>query len=570
MKNSFKFTGLAFAALLGSVAVSCSDSDNPNADFGPEPGATPEASISIVDASKSLKPVTVDDSSIDLQLNVSLEKPVSNDVSFTVMASDALVDEINASSPGSNYVMMPAANCVYPVKLTIAKGQTSRELPLTVALPSDANKVNYILPLMLVDVAGPADIKAGQDVFVYAFIKGNVVTIDQATQEAEPYATYVVAESIDLPLDITMTDPVSKDVKVTVQADASLIDAYNAATSSECVALPTANYTMNNTVVIPAGQTKGSSVITVNSLPADNEKTYALGVKLVSTDDAGVRVHRESVSFVYVLRPAAGVIQQKGAVFTGYTGVSGMPTVNINKDLAQWTFEVWVKHDDNSKLSTASYDWLDASNESAEWRKRVYPPQSAPFKLPSPIDFKFWPQGNQPLSPMMQFTANQVISASIHNDGFAFMPDEWTHLAFVYDSSTGTLIYYVNGVQYGFGGDCTAGAQTFQGMTASYPGATAWGTMTLATPGVSSQTFYQYYKIEMAQMRLWNRCLPVEEIQKQYILNVDPDVANGLEAYWKMDEGEGTTLKDCSGSGLDITWSKLQWSDTVYDLSAKK
>jgi hypothetical protein len=57
----------------------------------------------------------------------------------------------------------------------------------------------------------------------------------------------------------------------------------------------------------------------------------------------------------------------------------------------------------------------------------------------------------------------------------------------------------------------------------------------------------------MTELRIWDRALTAEEIQAEnHFYTVDPS-SEGLVAYWKCNEGEGTTVKDYSSSGNNLT-----------------
>lgn len=66
----------------------------------------------------------------------------------------------------------------------------------------------------------------------------------------------------------------------------------------------------------------------------------------------------------------------------------------------------------------------------------------------------------------------------------------------------------------------------------------------------------QYFNGRIAECRIWNRSLGPAEIV-QNLCTVDPN-ADGLLAYWKMDEGTGSIFHNSSsaGSKYDIDWSK--------------
>jgi hypothetical protein len=68
----------------------------------------------------------------------------------------------------------------------------------------------------------------------------------------------------------------------------------------------------------------------------------------------------------------------------------------------------------------------------------------------------------------------------------------------------------------------------------------------------------------IAEIRFWNRPLSKNEIA-QNLCGVDA-AANGLVAYWKMNEGTGNSFFDRTGGGRDMTWKKapVVWnSDSV-------
>jgi hypothetical protein len=60
----------------------------------------------------------------------------------------------------------------------------------------------------------------------------------------------------------------------------------------------------------------------------------------------------------------------------------------------------------------------------------------------------------------------------------------------------------------------------------------------------------------MSEVRIWNRCLSEDEINADaHFYTVDPN-SEGLAAYWKMDDGAGTIIKDYSPNGNDLTLEK--------------
>lgn len=82
----------------------------------------------------------------------------------------------------------------------------------------------------------------------------------------------------------------------------------------------------------------------------------------------------------------------------------------------------------------------------------------------------------------------------------------------------------------------------------------------------TSYPYKQRFLGRIAEIRLWNRALTPGELQLG-ICGVDPS-ADGLVAYWKLNEGEGYIFRDATGKGYDIDWSKAWQNDRQYDKSS--
>ena len=77
-------------------------------------------------------------------------------------------------------------------------------------------------------------------------------------------------------------------------------------------------------------------------------------------------------------------------------------------------------------------------------------------------------------------------------------------------------------------------------------------------------------QVEFAQVRLWNKSLPANVIKDGMSRQIPAD-SEGLVGYWKCDEGEGRTLKDCTTNENHINLSsgtRSSWSEKEYDFSS--
>ncbi len=69
----------------------------------------------------------------------------------------------------------------------------------------------------------------------------------------------------------------------------------------------------------------------------------------------------------------------------------------------------------------------------------------------------------------------------------------------------------------------------------------------------------QYFNGRISECRVWSRCLTASEI-KLNLCGADPN-ADGLLAYWKLNEGSGSIFRNSSkeGAKYDMDWTKVYW-----------
>ena len=144
-------------------------------------------------------------------------------------------------------------------------------------------------------------------------------------------------------------------------------------------------------------------------------------------------------------------------------------------------------------------------------------------------------------------TQLQIASSSNRtNSGMTFTLGKWTHVACVFDNGY-TTVYF-------------DGKKVLDGESAGRSSVT-WGAYGSDMGETSGRYFWisysyaadRYLDGEMSEVRIWNRCLSEDEINADtHFYTVDPN-SEGLAAYWKMDDGAGTIIKDYSPNGNDLT-----------------
>ena len=137
-------------------------------------------------------------------------------------------------------------------------------------------------------------------------------------------------------------------------------------------------------------------------------------------------------------------------------------------------------------------------------------------------------------------------SSNQTNSNMTFTLGKWTHVACVFDSGY-TTVYF-------------DGKKVLDRAAAGRSSVT-WGAYGNDKGEASGRYFWLSYSYagdryldgEMSEVRIWDHCLTEEEINAEtHFYTVEPD-SEGLIAYWKLDDGSGTLLKDSSPNGNDLT-----------------
>jgi len=154
--------------------------------------------------------------------------------------------------------------------------------------------------------------------------------------------------------------------------------------------------------------------------------------------------------------------------------------------------------------------------------------------------------GNVIIGEICNGSSNNRIQNSVSlND------NNWHHIVFAWDGSF--LYLYIDGVSA-----ATPVAQTLTPVSNVYD---------LHIGKISSSVYYYGGKID--EVRIYNRALSADEVQRVYKLSQPKFLAaprNGLVGYWSFEEGIGTKVHDYSGNGNHGTWngSGSHWADGKF------
>lgn len=327
-------------------------------------------------------------------------------------------------------------------------------------------------------------------------------------------------DPVSTSINVRLSDKAVEQSKYRIIYDAAALEKYNTKNGTAYTALPESSFSLStNEAVIETGTSVSSSVdLTINPLTAEMKnsgKKYAVAFRLESADGKANILPSGSV-MVYLLDQ---VVIQPVVVFNSMCNF-GEIQLGRTVDLPEWTVELNINKD---KLRTE----VGRGNNQAFF---------GAYSDNSEIYMRF---GDAPIEGNR---INIKTQGTQMNSQMLFNTNTWYHLALV---CTGTKLYfYVNGVLD--------------------------NSMDLPGNGNSMSCFSTYIhngyhlgNTMMSELRLWHKARTQSEIVNNMYL-CDP-TSDGLEFYFKFNEGAGSTFKDATGHGYDISTpgTEYRWIQDV-------
>lgn len=302
-----------------------------------------------------------------------------------------------------------------------------------------------------------------------------------------------------------LISPIDQDVTMSLGIDKEFLNQYNARYGTSLEVVPDEYVEFSNKeITLKAGEVLSSTVeITIKPLSkemVDSGKKYALPVGIVG---ANTSLLAGASSILYQLEKTPIVTvpilnSQNNAKFS----------MTSDYSLTQWSVEFCVNID---KLGTA----IGQLNNQAMFSA------SAPDGMDGEIYTRF---GDAPIKGNIFQVKNQGTQI---NSNMEFSTNTWYHLAIVCDGAT--LSLYVNGEldnQIAVTGKVTNLEKNKFGF---------------------GNTDYLKANVKVSELRFWTKAISQTQI-KENMYSIDP-TTEGLEAYWKMDEGSENDFKDYTGHG---------------------
>lgn len=302
-----------------------------------------------------------------------------------------------------------------------------------------------------------------------------------------------------------LISPIDQDVTMSLGIDKEFLNQYNARYGTSLEVVPDEYVEFSNKeITLKAGEVLSSTVeVTIKPLSkemVDSGKKYALPVGIIG---ANTTLLAGASSILYQL-------EKTPIVTVPILNSRNNAKFNMINDysLTQWSVEFCVNID---RLGTG----IGQLNNQAMFSA------FAPDGMDGEIYTRF---GDAPIKGNIFQIKNQGTQI---NSNMEFSTNTWYHLAVVCDGAT--LSLYVNGEldnQIAVTGKVTNLGKNKFGF---------------------GNTDYLKANVKVSELRFWTKAISQTQI-KENMYSIDP-TTEGLEAYWKMDEGSGNDFKDYTGHG---------------------
>lgn len=351
-------------------------------------------------------------------------------------------------------------------------------------------------------------------------------------------------EPIQKTLTAKLAKAVAEDVKVVFELDESLIEQYNSENGTSYQLIPSASldFEAGREIVIPAGKVASESeLFTIRYTKSPNAEVYAIPFRMRYVSGP-VNLVGNADHILYLL--SAPNLQQSVMVHRGNETSFEIPEI----DTKEFTIEFWVKV--NNKIGWVpdeSLPWFGSgkgNDPGKSKRQQIFGDNCGPITVGDAL-LRWWADGAAGIAPTLQFqTSNGYFDSNEWWEA-----DTWYHIAYTWNGSK--VILYKNGVQ-----DKELG----------HEGPFVFKNVSLFNLSGSGSRATRM-EMEMAQIRLWTKCLTPSAIVDG-MSRVVPSDAEDLYAYWPCDEGAGNVLKGGGKVAQEVTVrGNVQWSEKIYDFS---
>lgn len=368
----------------------------------------------------------------------------------------------------------------------------------------------------------------------------NVVYLDAA--ELKDVSNFTFNRTIETGQQIIsaqLARPAANDINVGIKVAPSLVDVYNARLGANYAMLDAKYYKLSaQQTVIPQGKIT-SDPVTIDFLSLtdlDIDASYLLPVTIDQVSD-GMNILSGSQSICYIVRRSSAIttaVSLKNNYFKVPGFEAGSPTADVVNNMTQLTFEAIIRVN----------DFKGSGAIAKEISTIMGIEQYCLFRIG---DAGFPAQ-------QLQFSCQENKFPNADNSKL-LQPNEWYHVAVVYDTEKKTAVMYVDGREQSSIEDYGTGEPVNLGM--QKPGDFMFK---IGHSYGEPDDMGRQLDGEICEVRVWNVARSQQEIFDNMYNIEDPTNTPGLQAYWKFNEGEGDIAKDYTGHGNDAqAYAKTTW-----------
>lgn len=367
---------------------------------------------------------------------------------------------------------------------------------------------------------------------------GDAVILVTGT-EVDPIVKFTVENTpAEYAVSATSTHKAPEDINVVFEFDPEAVDKYNTEKN-------TTYYT------VPDGAIEITGLSTV--IKAGTSASTPISVKVISTSPL---IDGRSYLIPLTIKQVTGgnmsVLESGRTIFLRIARVINFAAVSMNNSTGATTGSPGTRGRFNGAYLFDPANPERLTNFTVEIKNLIYAFRGGDGNTnPQPIQtlvhwnnkwesggvgLRYGELGNPTNSLQLIGNAGQAFA-------YGFNPMQWYTISLVYDANK--CVMYVDGNAVAETSAGPAFVLEFSRMQFGQ----VWG-------GYDTR---QYVNGRIAECRVWNRALTASEI-KLNLCGADPN-ANGLLAYWKMNEGTGHMFYNSSSEGAkyDMDWSKVYW-----------
>lgn len=364
-------------------------------------------------------------------------------------------------------------------------------------------------------------------------------------KSAEGFTFNRLVTKQDKKFNVKLSYPSGDDVTVSLKIDPALAAIYNTKNATDYQSLDAKHYKFSTTsIVIPAGKTT-SEEVTIHFSGLDEleiDVTYICPL-VIEADKVGVMNGSHIMYYLVKRSSAITTVANLQKVYVAVPGFDkGSSTADVVNNLTAITMEAIIRvnqFDDATDISSIMgiEQYFCVRLGDAGFPRRQ-------LQVQTPIG-KF-PKGNNSLQ---------------------LLAGEWYHIALTWDLKTQIIAFYVNGklqsTEGGHGksdvttislGDKLADDDKGNGGDFNFYFGRSYG---------QSNDISRQLNGEICEARIWSVARTEQQIFENMYTIKEPTQEPDLRAYWRFDEGTGTTIIDQSGNNNDAKVIPY-WTDASY------